>query len=174
MPLNGTISYVDLAKAAHVPEQRLKSIIRMAMTDALFCEQPSGKDISHSATTALLARNSDVHAWASYMCANTAPMAMNLAAAHRRWGPDSTRSTETAYNAAFDTDLPFFEHIARDDAKVREFASYMPNVTTSEGVDLKHLVSGFCWKGIRKGGVVVDVRNPLPFRVRDARDETSS
>ena len=162
MPLSGTTSYADLATAAHVPEQRLKSIIRMAMTNALFREKLYGKQISHSATSALLARNEDVYAWASYLCTTTAPMAMHMSAAHRRWGPASLRRNETAYNVAFDTDLPFFEYIASDEAKERDFAAYMRNVTTSEGVDRRHLLAGFPWKTIGEGGVIVDVSGPFP------------
>ena len=127
------------------------------MTDALFREQPDGKSIAHSATSAWLARNDDAHTWANYICTNSAPMALNMAAAHRRWGPDSMRKNETAYNAAFDTDLPFFDHIGRDEAKVQEFAGYMRNVAKGEGVKLQHLVDGFRWKDIPEGGTVVDV-----------------
>ena len=140
----------------------------MAMTDALFREQSDGKHIGHSATSALLARNADVYAWASYMCANTAPMAMQLAAAHQRWGPASVRSNETAYNVAFDTDLPFFEHISRDEAKVGEFAAYMRNVRNSQGIEIQHLLAGFTWKDIRDGAVVVDVS---PLALIPWRDE---
>lgn len=157
MPLSDTVSYADLATAAGVPEQRLKSIIRMAMTNTLFCEEPDGKHVRHSATSAMLARNDDVYAYATYMCAKSAPMAMHMTAAHQRWGPASMRPYETAYNIAFDTDLPFFEHLARDEAKMDEFARYMRNVRSSEGVDLKHLVAGFTWQDIRDGGLVVDV-----------------
>lgn len=157
MPLSEAISYADLAAAAGVPEQRLKSIIRMAMTNTLFREQPDGKHVCHSATSALLARNSDVYAYANYMCAKSAPTAMHMAAAHQRWGPTSMRTYETAYNIAFDTDLPFFDHLGRDEAKMDEFARYMRNVRSSEGIDLKHLVTGFTWQDIRDGGVVVDV-----------------
>lgn len=157
VPLSDTISYADLAAAAGVPEQRLKSIIRMAMTNTLFREQPDGKHVRHSATSALLARNGDVYAYAKYMCAKSAPTAMHMAAAHQRWGPATMRTYETAYNIAFDTDLPFFEHLARDEAKMDEFARYMRNVRSSEGIDLKHLVAGFTWQDIRDGGVVVDV-----------------
>lgn len=162
MPLSDTISYADLAAAAHVPEQRLKSIIRMAMTNTLFREQPDGKHVGHSATSALLARNDDVYAYATYMCDKSAPMAMKMAAAHRRWGPASMRPYETAYNVAFDTDLPFFDHIARDETKMGEFARYMRNVRSSEGIDLKHLVAGFPWQDIRDDGVVVDVSALTP------------
>ncbi|KAF2234946.1 S-adenosyl-L-methionine-dependent methyltransferase [Viridothelium virens] len=157
VPLDGAISYADLAAKTGVPEQRLKSIVRMAITNTLFREQPDGKHISHSATSVLLACNADVYAYATYMCSKSAPMAMHMSEAHHKWGPASMRTHETAYNIAFDTDLPFFEHISRDEAKTSEFARYMRNVRSSEGVALEHLVAGFTWKDLCDGGVIVDV-----------------
>jgi 6-hydroxytryprostatin B O-methyltransferase len=157
VPLDDAISYADLAAAANVPEQRLKSILRMAMTNSLFREQPDGKSVRHSATSAFLGRNSDVHAYAAYMCTQSAPMAMHMTGAHQRWGADSTRKYETAYNLAFNTDLPFFEHLSRDEARMGRFAQYMRNVRSSEAVDLNHLLAGFPWQDLANGGVVVDV-----------------
>ncbi|GAB1312819.1 S-adenosyl-L-methionine-dependent methyltransferase [Madurella fahalii] len=158
VPVTGVpISYADLAAAAGVPEQRLKSIVRMAMTNALFREQHDGKHITHSAVSALLARNDGVYAYATYICSRSAPMAMQMATAHQRWGPDTVRANETAYNVAFDTDLPFFDHISRDEAKMREFAAYMKNVRSSDAMHLKHLLSGFRWREIPDRGTVVDV-----------------
>ncbi|KAG6995603.1 O-methyltransferase aurJ [Physcia stellaris] len=156
VPLGNTISYSEIAAAARVPEQRLKSILRMAMTSTLFQEQPDGKHVGHTATSALLARNDDTHAYATYMCAKSAPMAMHMTAAHRKWGSASKRSYETAYNIAFDTDLPFFDHIARDEARMEEFARYMRNVRSSEGIDFRHLVTGFTRLDIPDGGVIID------------------
>jgi 6-hydroxytryprostatin B O-methyltransferase len=155
--LNDRISYVDLAAAARVPEQRIKSMVRMAMTNTLFREQPDGNRVGHSATSALLARDPDAYAYATYMCTKSAPMAMHLAAAHRRWGADTMRTYETAYNAAFETDLPFFDHLGRDKTRMSEFAAYMRHVRSSDALDLKHLVSGFAWQNIQDGGLVVDV-----------------
>ncbi|KAL2192578.1 O-methyltransferase-domain-containing protein, partial [Corynascus similis CBS 632.67] len=158
IPLTGDpISYADLAVAASVPEQRLKSIIRMAMTNALFRERRGGTHVAHSAASALFARNSDAHAYATYACSRSAPMALAMATAHEFWGADTAHPYETAYNVAFDTDLPFFDHISRDTARTREFAAYMKNVRSSEGMHLKHLVAGFRWQEIPKGGTVVDV-----------------
>ncbi|OJJ88369.1 uncharacterized protein ASPGLDRAFT_117687, partial [Aspergillus glaucus CBS 516.65] len=157
IPLNDPISYASLATAANLPEYRLKAIIRMVMTNTLFTEEPDGKHIRHSATSAFLARNDDAYAYATYMCAKSAPMAMHMAAAHERWGTDTTRTYETAYNLAFDTDLPFFDHLSRNENKMREFARYMRSVRSSEGVDLKHLIAGFNWQDIVDSGVVVDV-----------------
>ncbi|KAK4122080.1 S-adenosyl-L-methionine-dependent methyltransferase [Parathielavia appendiculata] len=158
VPLTGIpISYADLAVAAGVPERRLISIARMAMTNAVFREQDGGTHIMHSAISALLARNENVYAYATYMCSRSALMAMHLGAAHQRWGPATVRPYETAYNVAFDTDLPFFDHISRDETKMREFAAYMKNVRSSDAMHLKHLVSGFRWRDIPDGGIVVDV-----------------
>ena len=160
MPLSDTISYVDLAAAAHVPEQRLKSIIRMAIINTLFLKQQDRKRVGHSATSALLARNSNVYAYATYMCAKSAPTAMHMTAAHQRWGPASMLTNEMTYNIAFNTDLPFFGDISKDDAKMGEFARYMRNVRSSESVDLKRLVASFTWQDIHDGGVIVDVSPP--------------
>ena len=138
----------------------------MAMTNALFSEQPDGQHVRHSATSALLARDDNTYAYASYMCAKSAPMAMQMTAAQQRWGPASVRTYETAYNIAFDTDLPLFDHLARNEAKMDEFAGYMRSVRSSEAVDFKHLVAGFAWQNIRDGGTIVDVSTP-PFQQRD-------
>ena len=163
VPLKGTISYHNLAALASerantpipIPEPRLKSIIRMVMTSALFLE-PLPNHISHSATSALLARDPDVHYWASYLSTRSAPTALAMTAAHARFTPASVAKNETAYNVAFVTDLPFFDHLALDPASTAEFAGYMRNVTTSEGVDVKHLVNNYPWPDLG-AGLVVDV-----------------
>lgn len=136
----------------------------MAMTTGLFREQqrngpppPQPPRVGHSATSALLARNDDVYAYATYMCAKSAPTALRMTEAHRRWGPASTRPFETAYNVAFATDLPFFDHVGRDEERMALFARYMQSVRSSDAVGLRHLAAGFDWQGVRDGGVVVDV-----------------
>ncbi|KAI1142787.1 sterigmatocystin 8-O-methyltransferase [Hypoxylon sp. FL0543] len=163
VPVSGTISYRDLAAAASkrasgaaaIPETRLKSIVRMAMTSALFRE-PEPNRVGHSATSALLARDADVHSWASYLSTRSAPTALSMTAAHDRFTPASVAKNETAYNVAFDTELPFFDHLSLDPANTAEFAGYMRNVTTSEAVDVKHLVNGYPWADLGSG-LVVDV-----------------
>jgi len=163
VPTSGTISYRNLAAAASkranvavpIPEVRLRSIIRMAMTSALFCE-PETNQVGHSATSALLASNEDVHSWASYLSTRSAPTALSMTAAHDRYTPASVAKNETAFNVAFDTELPFFDYLSLDPAITAEFAGYMRNVTTSESVDLKHLVNGYHWADLGSG-LVVDV-----------------
>lgn len=163
VPVSGTISYTELAASASkkstngtsIPERRLKSIMRMAMTTALFRE-PEPDYVGHSATSALLAQDADVHSWASHLSTRSAPTALSMTTAHNKFTTASVAKNETAYNVAFGTDLPFFDHLSLDPAKTAEFAGYMRNVTTSAGVDIKHLVEGYPWADLG-AGLVVDV-----------------
>ncbi|RAO67445.1 uncharacterized protein BHQ10_003457 [Talaromyces amestolkiae] len=157
VPLDASISYADLATAAKLPEQRLKSIMRMAMTNFVFCEQADGKSVAHSATSALLARNEDIHAYAAYMTSYSAPLALQMAPAHKKWGAGTTRTYETAFNLSHNTDLTFFEYLSRNQDMMKDFAQYMRNVRSSESIDIKHLLSGYKWESLPIGSLVVDM-----------------
>lgn len=124
----------------------------MAMTSNLFCE-PSSGEIAHTATSALLVTNPNLHDWAVFMTETSAPTAANMVDASKRWS-HSTEKTETAYNLAFKTDLPFFDHLATLPEKTKQFAGYMKNVTNSEGTAIHHLLRGFDWAGLGKATVV--------------------
>ncbi|ORY10494.1 sterigmatocystin 8-O-methyltransferase [Clohesyomyces aquaticus] len=152
VPLKGSISYDDLALAAKVSRKQLKTVARMAMTSALFCE-PKPNHLAHTATSALLVTNESLHDWAVFMSEGTVPAASKLVEASERW-PDSEQKNQTAYNIAFNTDLPFFDHLKTQPDKTRQFASYMKNVQKSEGTALRHLVNGFDWESLGKATVV--------------------
>ena len=152
MPLHGSVPYCTVAEAANVSEARLKSVARMAMTDSLFYEA-SPNYIAHSATSTLLVANPNFHDWAVFMCESSTPTAAKFVEATERW-PDSSGKMHTAYNIAFDTDLPFFDHLACLPERTRQFASYMRTVASSEGSDMKHLLNGFDWRGLGKAKIV--------------------
>lgn len=157
VPLETTISYEELSKSAGVSQQRLKSIVRMAITTSLFSEDATGTRIGHSSTSAYFASNEDAHAYASYMTSRTAPMALKMTEAHKTWGTDTTKPSETAYNIAFNTPLPLFQDLKQSENRTQEFARYMKSVRSSDGVALRHLVSGFDWGNLPDGSLVVDV-----------------
>ena len=129
----------------------------MAMTSHVLCEVQPGF-IAHSATSAQFVTNPSMNDWAEFMCQGSVPAALSLVKATERW-PTSQSRTETAYNAAFETELPFFDHLATLPDRTRQFAGYMKNVTSSEGTKLDHLLSGFDWSGLGTARVV-DVCSP--------------
>jgi 6-hydroxytryprostatin B O-methyltransferase len=152
VPLEGSVSYVALAEAAKVSVRQLKTVARMAMTSHLFCE-PSPGNIAHTATSAMLVTNTSFHDWASFMTEVSVPSCSRLVEASERW-PGSTNKTETSYNIAFNTTLPFFDHLATMPDKTRQFASYMKHSTNSEGTAIEHLLNGFDWASLGKATVV--------------------
>lgn len=142
---------------ANVSEAPLKSIARMAMTTHLLCE-PFPGEVAHTGTSSLLKTNSDYYDWAVFMCEMSAPTASHLLEATLKW-PGSVERAETAYNAAFNTHLPFFQHLRQLPERQRQFSAYMKSVTNSEGTHLKHLVHGYGWAALGKA-LVVDVSYP--------------
>ncbi len=87
------------------------------------------------------------------MSEGSAPAAAKLVEASEKW-PGSAEKNQTAYNVAFGTDLPFFDHLATLPEKTKQFAGYMKNVTSSEGTDIKHLLTGYDWTSLGKATVV--------------------
>ncbi|CEJ55408.1 hypothetical protein PMG11_01669 [Penicillium brasilianum] len=154
VPIQGSISYSDLAVLAKVPESALKSIARMAITDGLFIEKPE-QHLAHSTTSALLQRNSAFHDWAIFNSDISAPTALAMVDVHEKW-QGFLDTTHTAYNAAFDTDVSFFKHLGQQPERHRQFAGYMRAVTESQGTGLKQLVDGWDWAGLGNA-LVVDV-----------------
>ncbi|KAJ6143846.1 O-methyltransferase-domain-containing protein, partial [Penicillium samsonianum] len=152
VPLEGNISYAELAVKAGVSELRLKSLARMGMTNHLFAEPALGF-IAHSATSAALVTNtrfSDQRVW---MTSVIAPVIASMVTAHERW-PDSTAPNNSAFSAGFNTNLGMYEYIAKQPELYKLFGRVMDAVASSPKSDLKHLVSGFDWASLGKAKVV--------------------
>ena len=155
VPLDGSISFADLAAAATVPEPQLRSVARMAMTAGVFRE-PVSNHVAHSRTSAHLLANPSLTDWILFMAEASAPMAAKLVEATEKWG-DTVQKTETAFNIAMDTDKPFFDYLSASPHLTKRFAGYMKNVMTSDGTNVRHLLNGFDWAGLGEAKVV-DVR----------------
>lgn len=79
--------------------------------------------------------------------------------ADKKW-PGSVDVTQTAFNLAFKTDLPFFKYIGAEPERYRQFAGYMRALTSGQEVNLDHLVKGWDWDKLGHA-LVVDVSDLL-------------
>ncbi|KAJ6183795.1 hypothetical protein N7519_005096 [Penicillium mononematosum] len=77
VPSDSTISYPDLAAAAHVPLHQLKSITRMAITGNFLQETPLNQ-VLHNKTSAHFVSNPSLCDWALFLAEDSAPMAPKL------------------------------------------------------------------------------------------------
>ncbi|KAL9622213.1 MAG: hypothetical protein Q9160_003396 [Pyrenula sp. 1 TL-2023] len=149
------ISYSALAEKSKLPERQLKGVIRMAIAGD-FLSEPIPGHVSHNRKSANLVTEKSFMEWARFMTNSSAPTAAKFPEATQRWGNTQAKN-ETAYQLANNTDLPFFDHLKQSEVLTDQFASYMKNVTASEGTSISHLLSGFDWASLEAGAKIVDV-----------------
>ncbi|KAF2166409.1 hypothetical protein M409DRAFT_54760 [Zasmidium cellare ATCC 36951] len=154
VPSPGTVSYEELANLANVPLDVLKSVVRMAIC-AHFFDEPKPGHIAHTRLSAHFAKSAALQDWAEFLADATVPMAIRFADATQRWGATKSK-TETAFNIALDTDLPFFDYLNKTPDFRKRFAGYMQCVTSTQGTAIEHLIEGFDWASVGNG-LVVDI-----------------
>lgn len=152
MPPEGTITYTEVAAKANVAVVHAKSIIRMAITSGLF-EQPEPQKVGHSAASLYIRNNQHERTRAAWFCDVSAPTAAAMAPAHAKW-PQSQSRTQTAYNNANDTDLPFFEHLAQHPERKAHFENLMKAAGSARHLSTEHTIAGFDWAGLGEATVV--------------------
>ena len=152
IPLTHSVAYETIALAADVPLYQLKSIARMAMTTN-FLHEPTPGEVAHSSTSAAFIKNPSLSDWALFMTSTSAIMASQTVEATQKYGATESK-TQTTYNVWKNTDKPFFDHIKQDKELTRQFASYMKNVTSSKGMSMQHLITGYDWASLGEVTVV--------------------
>ena len=124
----------------------------MAITNN-FLAEPESEQLAHSDLSAAFVTRPELLDWATYMTSTSAPTALQMIEQTETYG-SSLAKNETAYNIAMSTPLPFFDHVATSQALTKRFAGYMKNVTTSDGVSIKHLVAGYDWSALGQAKIV--------------------
>lgn len=156
VPLEGSISYEEVAKKAGVNHLQCKRIMRHAMTNSIFREPEIGF-VAHTAASALLVRNRGVRDWVGYTTEESYLCSAKLVEATEKWGMGD-RTGQWAYNLAFNTQLPLFEHMEHFPERAERFANTMIDMTSTDDYHIRHLVNGFAWNQLPAGSTVVDVR----------------
>ncbi|KAI9674802.1 MAG: hypothetical protein M1817_001706 [Caeruleum heppii] len=155
VPLDGSISFAELAKKAGLLEDKLVRILRYAFTNYIFTESPEGH-VSHSAISATLARDPKFATFLQLVVVDLFPPASRLVESLVQH-PFSERPTETAMNIAFDTKDVFFSWLKEDIARQERFnigmAGFSDGGDRPQNVD----VAAYPWQDLPKGSTVVDV-----------------
>lgn len=160
VPVDGEISYEELAKATGVSESILRRILRHAMTSRLFCEK-DGK-VKHTPTSKLLVENEYLAAFVDLHTEVALKSLAHTLDALKQW-PDSTNPRETGYSIALGKpgELAVYEDLAKDPVRTVNFGRAMQFFSSGEGYEVTSLVEGYPWGKLGKG-TVVDVRARTP------------
>ncbi|KAI0175056.1 S-adenosyl-L-methionine-dependent methyltransferase [Pestalotiopsis sp. NC0098] len=148
--------YADVAAAAKVPEKRLISIARMAMTANFLAETDAGQLVHTELSEAFVEADSHYRNWMTFVVRRVVPAMHKMVEATEKWSETNT-GNQTAYTLAMDTDKSFFEHINSTPELAKEIGGYMRSrsvITPQSGVD--GLIENFDWKSLGNG-LVVDV-----------------
>ena len=144
----------------------------MAITGGVLSE-PQPDFLMHSRISAQLVSKPGLFDWAVFMTRFSAPTAARFTEATQRWG-ETAEKHQTAYNLAFNTELPFFAHVAQSKDLTTTFASYLRSLGQSEGSALQHVLNGFDWAALGKAHVVDVGDKQYPFTMSNTDIEVDA
>ncbi|KAK2739529.1 hypothetical protein FQN55_009405 [Onygenales sp. PD_40] len=152
VPLEGDISFTELAASANVDEDHARRMLRYAMTNRIFKEPRVGY-VAHTASSSLLVRSEGIRSWIGFGAEEGYPTSVKMPEAMEKFR-GSQSAHECAYNLAFETDLSYFQHLALFPERQKRFAVSMREATSAGGWSTSHLVSGYPWETIGESTVV--------------------
>ncbi|KAI0448092.1 S-adenosyl-L-methionine-dependent methyltransferase [Xylaria telfairii] len=155
VPINGEITFSELAAAAGLGEVPVRKLIRHAITQHIFHEPRPGV-VAHSATSRLLAEDADVAAWVRWCADDCWLAAYHTCEAIARW-PASEEPNETGFSLASQTSLGMFDTLAADPERAARFAAGMRLYAARPDLDVRYLVSAWPWSELPEAATVVDV-----------------
>lgn len=160
MPLEGDISFADIAKKLRLPEYRIHRIIRHCMTFRVFRESRPGY-VAHTGPSAQFVRVPLLREWFTFNLDEVWPADVQLAEALRRYG-DSEEPGDCAIGLAFgfDQDKTYWDFIANDGIngmkgwRMKRFANAMKVIAASSAHHHDFLHTAFDWNSLGEGKVV--------------------
>jgi 6-hydroxytryprostatin B O-methyltransferase len=145
--------YATVATACKIPEPILRSMARMAMTTGFLCETVEGH-LSHNDLSAPFIKDTHLQVQLKHFFGATVPVMAGMIKATEKWG-DTRAPSETAYNVANDTDLPFFAHLKAKPDLQKKFEDYMKSRAVSHtGSSAEYLLEAFDWNALGDARVV--------------------
>lgn len=154
VPLEGSISYKELAEHVKFPELKLRRMLRYTMTQRIF-QEPELNQIAHTETSSMIAHDPGMKAWLSIITDLFWPIALNSINAFEKW-PSSNSPKETAPAAWKGSETTWFEEVAASKGGMADFRKSMGFIGSGEGWETYHLAQAYPW-GSFGSGTVVDV-----------------
>ncbi|KAJ5196749.1 hypothetical protein N7449_007228 [Penicillium cf. viridicatum] len=160
VPLQGSISYGELAQNVGLPERQVERFMRQSTLNGIFAEPKLGY-IAHSAASAVLLRNKPMHDWYGHCLEELFLAGAKLADALDEH-PGSEEPEESAFSKAFDTTDPIFTFLEKHPDRQARFFGTMEGVGKEYGHSLLHVVNGYDWAALGKA-TVIDVGGSSGF-----------
>ncbi|KAI1205456.1 putative O-methyltransferase [Annulohypoxylon truncatum] len=152
VPLDGEITYEDLAASAGVDCAALRRVLRFGIASRVFREPRPGV-IVHSAPSKQIAEDPRMADWVGSNVDDMWPSAEKVVDALVKW-PMADEPNETGFSLANGTSKNFYNKLFDDPERARRCGGSMSCFTTSAGYSLSHLTDNYSWDSLENGTVV--------------------
>ncbi|EOO01623.1 putative s-adenosyl-l-methionine-dependent methyltransferase protein [Phaeoacremonium minimum UCRPA7] len=168
VPIDGTITLSELQSKSSLDPVNLARVIRMTMTNGIFCE-PSPGVIAHTAASRVLAEDPNLQGWVGFNTEDIFPAAAHVLQALKKY-PEATDLKQAGFQFAFDTvdKEPMFVTFGKDPVRAKRMGLAMTSLTGGEGYEVSYLTDveggGYDFTAIDEaGGTFVDVGGSVGF-----------
>ncbi|KAI9832129.1 MAG: hypothetical protein M1819_004480 [Sarea resinae] len=152
VPLDGELSFEQIARDCNVDLDRSRRVIRHAMTNNLF-QEPRPGFVAHTAASALLVKDQGLRHWVHMNVAEIWPAMSREVEAIEKY-PGSEEPDQTGFCISNNTESVLFKELAKYPERAKVFAMGLGAWTNGEGFELDHLINGYPWVQFGKGTVV--------------------
>lgn len=155
IPLDGEISYEEVAKISGLDLTRTRQVLRHAITLRIF-QEPRYGYVQHTAASALMVHDDLIRSFMEHHIEGSVPSVGRLLESLDKWN-GSTDSNKTAYNLFANTEENTMTYVTSRPTVAKRFSKAMSHLGRQEVFKDEHIIRGYDWSTIKQGGVVIDV-----------------
>ncbi|KAF4635536.1 hypothetical protein G7Y89_g2558 [Cudoniella acicularis] len=153
VPIEGEISFVDLAELCGLFEHDLRRIIRFAIAHHRVFQEPRKGIVSHSAASKRLAESDRMQHVVGMSLDEVWPANVKTVDALIEFNK-SQEPNASGFALANNTKLPFYEYLEQNPKRAKRFGGAMSSAGTA---GLQALADKFTWSSLPEGAMVVDL-----------------
>ncbi|EME39475.1 hypothetical protein DOTSEDRAFT_139328 [Dothistroma septosporum NZE10] len=154
VPLDGEISYAELARKINVPQRRLTRMLRAAMSRSIF-QEPRPGYIAHNSLSAAMVHSKWLRYHAASTMENFLPAAPKFVEQIERFGDRETRCTSPA-GIAFNTETDCIQYLLSQPKHQQVLVNLMKHTGEISGMGPQHLTEHYDWPKA-SDQIIVDV-----------------
>lgn len=152
VPIEGDVSYTEIAEKTGLDETNAKRLIRHAMTNRIF-QEPRPGYVAHTAASRILLDDHAMSDWVGVCASEFFQAAAKSVEALQKF-PDSQETTEAGYAEYFCPGKPMFASLSADPVRAKRFGGAMVSLTGGEGYEPQYLVDNYPWENLGEATVV--------------------
>lgn len=152
VPVEGDVSYAEIAAATGLDETNAKRLIRHAMTNRIFHEPRPGY-VAHTAASRILLDDLAMSDWVGVCATEFFQAAAKSVEALQTHG-NSQETTEAGYAEYWCPGKPMFAYVSADPMRAKRFGGAMVSLTGGEGYEPQYLVDNYPWEELGETTVV--------------------